>query len=982
MFIHGLGGDAFKTWSNDKDHTKSWPFWLGEAFPNVGVWSIGYASSPSKLTRVLGWFSAKHEDAGQTMPLPDRGLQLLNQLQQRGIGQRSILFICHSLGGLVAKQILRSSADATGDGLRETALREVAANTRGVLFLATPHNGAALASMLNAFRTVLGTTVSITDLKLHDAHLRELFNWYRNHSQRLQIETITYYEGRRVRGALPIVNETSSHPGVGADPLMLDEDHLSIAKPSSTDTDVYLGACSLLRDCVLRQLPRHSNASTAAAPVSNPSPPITVYVDSKLFGNASPARIPHQLPPAAEQYFGRSVEKAKVIARLREGKNTTIVAPAGLGKTALAAEAVRAVVGTIDAPLATSPYPDGVVFLDLYEFHGNLDRAMHSLATTLMGEDFMEQAQPHDRAAAACRGKRILVIIEGGEEADGIGNHGQITDLFRSLSPENRRLLLTRLSTQSAVAESISLKDALDEPDAAALLDSLTQGRVTAKVRTGVLTLLEGHPLAITWAGNLLARGDESPERLATDWAMETLPTLSDPEKATRTLEWLFNRSVRGLDDTARPVLAVAGLLARAPFPLAAMVAALGDDASEKICRDALKTLVQRGLLQLTGEADHWQFTHVLGYRFARDENGSEASIRLALASWLDAHLKDMLTPDKAVQTESQVARCLEHVGALLRADFDQTLWLPLANEVLYDVSERLTVLGRLGRVAAALAEVELWLNQAPLAEQRPTGLLRERSVVFNKQGDVRRAQGDHTGALKAFQAAMIASEELVVIDPSNAVWRHDLSMSLNNVGNMRQALGDPAGARDAFLASLNAVETLVANDPSNVLWQRDLSSCRNSIGQLRCEMHDAIGALVDFRVAARIVHALAANDPSDNGWQRDLSVCQCNMAKAFRMHGDLPNALFALRAAKDVAEELAASDPSNATWQHDLSSVLGCVAQVLEQQSEQVQALEYAEKSLQIGERLAALDQSNTMWQKDVEVSRMMVARLKAAAD
>ena len=60
--------------------------------------------------------------------------------------------------------------------------------------------------MLNAFRAVLGTSVSITDLKLHDAHLRELFNWYRNHSRRLQVETITYYEGRSVGGTLPIVN--------------------------------------------------------------------------------------------------------------------------------------------------------------------------------------------------------------------------------------------------------------------------------------------------------------------------------------------------------------------------------------------------------------------------------------------------------------------------------------------------------------------------------------------------------------------------------------------------------------------------------------------------------------------------------------------------------------------------------------------------------------------------------------------------------
>ena len=41
---------------------------------------------------------------------------------------------------------------------------------------------------------------------------------------------------------------------------------------------------------------------------------------------------------------------------------------------------------------------------------------------------------------------------------------------------------------------------------------------------------------------------------------------------------------------------------------------------------------------------------------------------------------------------------------------------------------------------------------------------------------------------------------------------------------------------------------------------------------------------------------------------------------------------------------------------------------------------MEYAEKSLVIDEQLAALDPTNATWQNDVEVSRAMVARLKAA--
>lgn len=245
VFIHGLGGDAFATWRHGADASTSWPHWLGEAHPEVGVWSLGYAASPTRLARVKAWFTDGSRDAGHAMPLPDRGLQVLDLMVQRGLGQRPILFVCHSLGGLVAKQVLRRSADADDAGRRS-----VAEATRAVLFLATPHAGAALATMLDAFRTVFGTTVSIEDLRAHDAHLRDLGDWYRDNAGRLGVETAAYFEWRTI-GGVKIVDPTSANPGVGAAPVGLDEDHLSIAKPRDRDAQVCGAAGKLLLDHVL-----------------------------------------------------------------------------------------------------------------------------------------------------------------------------------------------------------------------------------------------------------------------------------------------------------------------------------------------------------------------------------------------------------------------------------------------------------------------------------------------------------------------------------------------------------------------------------------------------------------------------------------------------------------------------------------------------------------------------------------------------------
>ena len=129
------------------------------------------------------------------MALPDRALQVLDLMTQRGFGDRPLLFICHSLGGLVAKQILRASAES-----EDQITKKIFDATRGVLFLATPHTGSDLASRLDAFRAIFGTTVAMEDLRAHDPHLRELLNWYRNNPNKAIIRTVTYYETRPVYG--------------------------------------------------------------------------------------------------------------------------------------------------------------------------------------------------------------------------------------------------------------------------------------------------------------------------------------------------------------------------------------------------------------------------------------------------------------------------------------------------------------------------------------------------------------------------------------------------------------------------------------------------------------------------------------------------------------------------------------------------------------------------------------------------------------
>ena len=848
VFIHGLGGDAFTTWRYGDDNASSWPHWLGHEFKDVGVWSLGYAASPSKWPRILRVFGFGNQDSGHSMTLPDRAGQVLDRMVNKGLGNNPILFVCHSLGGLLAKEIIRKSADSVDE-----PKRRMASSTRAVLFLATPHHGAVLATLADAFSTIFATTVSMEDLREHDARLRDLYDWYRNHSPRFGIRTVTYFEERSVMGVARIVNPDSAHPGVGADPIALDEDHISISKPRNPDDQVCDAARALLKDHVL------------FAPLPPAAKPNLVPVPTQ---DSPQHRVPRELPHAANQFFGRLTEKKQLVERLRAGKSTAVSGAAGLGKTALAAAALEEVVGHRAANLSESPFHDGLIFLDLYKFHGLAGPAWNALANSLEGPTYLESRPERERATEACRNRRILVILEGAEEANGAEGRTTFPELSSVLAPENRWLLLTRRTNQCEPAETVYLNDALRPDDAAALLDSLTKSRPpNPGVRSAVLDLLKGHPLAIHWAAGVLSAPEEDAASLADDWKSDALLRLSDPKKAEHTLEWLFNRSIRGLDDAARQALSAAGLLANAPFPTSAIEAALGAAAERP-----LKSLVQRGMLRRF-DGGRWQCVHILAYRFARRDSGANSDPRQRLAAWLSAQLKTALQPQSNVPPLGAVAEWLDHADALLRTDLNQQLWLPLANYLLYDARDRFLEMGSLGLTNRALGAVSSWLNQIPAPKSQEPYWLRERSVSQERIGDILSAQGDLSGALAVYRDTLAVAQRLAQADPSNATSQRDLSVSQNKIGDILRAQGDLSGALAAYRDSLAVAQRLAQADPSNATSQRDLSYNFTLLAQTLDKLGDRKQALHYAEQSQVIDERLSALDPSNATWRNDVIV-------------------------------------------------------------------------------------------------------------
>ena len=236
VFIHGLGGDGRGTWQAGTAPPFYWPEELGKDIPDAGVWVVNYDAQISE------WL-------GHTMPIEVRSQNLLNRLKNAGIGERRIVFVAHSLGGLLVKQMLQDSTDLQVKDWHDIGLR-----TKGVVFLGTPNTGSNEANavgFLDKLAPVLRTTITQQQLTTNAPILMRLNTWYRNNADILEINTLAFFETKPTFRTI-IVDQASADPGIPRIRVVgVDEDHLSICKPQSKTADVYQSVMRFINEEVI-----------------------------------------------------------------------------------------------------------------------------------------------------------------------------------------------------------------------------------------------------------------------------------------------------------------------------------------------------------------------------------------------------------------------------------------------------------------------------------------------------------------------------------------------------------------------------------------------------------------------------------------------------------------------------------------------------------------------------------------------------------
>ena len=185
IFVHGLQGHPRRTWqskSNAESSTRprkrfrpfSWkdteviahddptPFWpadiLSQDLKDVRILTFGY---DSKVTKGFMALTSKNG-------IFQHGNSFLRAVGRARIGhrQRPIVFVAHSLGGLVVKQALIEARKQT----HEPDLLDIYDSTHAIIFFGTPHRGSDLAS----WGLMLSTIAEAVQLDTNNAVLRDL----------------------------------------------------------------------------------------------------------------------------------------------------------------------------------------------------------------------------------------------------------------------------------------------------------------------------------------------------------------------------------------------------------------------------------------------------------------------------------------------------------------------------------------------------------------------------------------------------------------------------------------------------------------------------------------------------------------------------------------------------------------------------------------------------------------------------------------
>jgi len=502
-------------------------------------------------------------------------------------------------------------------------------------------------------------------------------------------------------------------------------------------------------------------------------------------------RLPLQRPFKVQHFLGREKELTTLLDNLQPGCVYTLCGPAGVGKTALATEAIWRLAPENDPPKS---FPDGIIFHN-FENQPHAEKALETIAQAY-GED--PRSGPAEAARLALASRQALLFLDAADNAD---------DLYKVLEiAGNCGVLITTQRHSDAPGESMDLSPlARDHADQL----FVAWGRDYAgdqATNHQICELLGGLPLMIVLAGKYLAQRHQQ----ATDflsWLEETPEAiLVMADKQHKSIFLMIERSLAHLQEASLSALNVIGILAFEPFKSSLIAASLG--ITELEADRSLGELVDYGLI-VRPPGKPYQVCHGLAHMYLR-KLMHKGEVLERLSDYLSA-----LIPTQSDRRSdfSILDANRSHILALQLACRNAEKW-SLVRRLAFEIDNYLDTQGHLTERASALEmgllaaraekkrhDESLFLDllgrtHASLGEYRKAIEFYEQSLAIDKESGERQMEGDILGdlgfayyCLSDYRKAMEYNEQSLAI-AREIVDRESEDDALCNIGRVHYSLG------------------------------------------------------------------------------------------------------------------------------------------------------------------------------------------------
>jgi len=226
--VHGLNGDPMNTWTDRKTSV----FWLKDLLPqdvpNVRVMSYGYNASAA-----FGNTTADIVDHA-------KGLlsSLIDKREEDDEKRRRIIFVGHSLGGIVIKQALFQASI-------EPLYLDIHESTAGIVFLGTPHRGSDKAAYGKVLATLATAVLHkpapqlVNALQANSDALMRLTTDFRFQLPRYQVYSFYETKPMKMLSSLVVEKHSALLEIDGEEQIPVDANHEEMCKFTAREDEVY-----------------------------------------------------------------------------------------------------------------------------------------------------------------------------------------------------------------------------------------------------------------------------------------------------------------------------------------------------------------------------------------------------------------------------------------------------------------------------------------------------------------------------------------------------------------------------------------------------------------------------------------------------------------------------------------------------------------------------------------------------------------------